>query len=414
MTRCPVTGYSPRRVHTWQWDKRDVKHLTFGDWPGRIVAGAGATSRLAEVMDSLGASRAMVICGATVKRTAMLGKVEAGLGPRLASLFAEARPHTPVEMVERGLAQFHDTRCDALVTVGGGSAIDAGKAIAVMLATGGDLAAYEISYRPGGEKQHKPIRGKPPVHIAVSTTAGSASDVMPTAGCRDPKTRRKMLFWDDVLTPDAAILDPEMAIYMSLELTAATGMTAMARAIESLYSANRHPISTGLALHAVRLLRTGLPASLADPGDIEARAACQMASTMSGMAAINAMVSVVHAIGHVVGGRYGLQHGTSHTILLPAAMRLLMPTMGGDQRLVLDALGAAASGTSGSAAADAAAEAMWAFVRKLPMPARLRDVKVGEAELPEIAHLTMSDYMMANLPRPMPEAEVLSLLREAW
>lgn len=385
-----------------------MKHLNFGDWPGRIISGAGATSRLAEAMDSLGVSRAMVICGATVKRTAMLGKVEAGLGRTLASVFAEAKPHTPVEMVQRGLAQFRNCKADALVTVGGGSAIDAGKAIAVMLATGGDLTSYEISYRPGGEKRHRPITGKPSVHIAVSTTAGSASDVMPTAGCRDPQTRRKMLFWDDKLTPDVSVLDPEMAVYMSPHLTAATAMTAMARAIESLYSGNRHPISTGLALHAVRLLRTGLPAALADPNDLAARAACQMASTMSGMAAINAMVSVVHAIGHVVGGRYGLQHGTSHTILLPAAMRLLMPTMGGDQRLVLDALGATGSD------ANAAADAMWAFVGKLPMPGRLREVKVGEAELPEIAHLTMSDYMMANLPRPMPEAEVLSLLREAW
>ena len=350
----------------------DVALVEFGDWPGRITAGIGAVARLEQVMDGLGARRAMVICGSTVKRTIMLGMVEAGLGPRLASVFAEARPHTPVEMVERGLAQFQAANCDALVTVGGGSAIDAGKAIAVMLATGGDLATYEISYRPGGRKQHRPIRGKPPVHIAVPTTAGSASDVMPTAGCRDPLTRRKMLFWDDVLTPDAAILDPQMAVHMSPQLTAATAMTSMARAIESLYSANRHPVSTGLALHAVRLLRTGLPAALADPGDLAARAACQMASTMSGMAAINAMVSVVHAIGHVVGGRYGLQHGTSHTILLPAAMRLLMPTMGADQGLVLDALGVPASAATGSAAAvaDAAAEAMGALVRGLPMPAR--------------------------------------------
>ena len=391
-----------------------MKHLNFGDWPGRIIAGVGATSRLAEVMDSLGVRRAMVVCGATVKRTAMLGKVEAGLGKSLASVFAEAKPHTPVEMVERGLAQFRDCHADALVTVGGGSAIDAGKAIAVMLATGGDLAAHEISYKPGGQMQCRPISGKPPVHIAVPTTAGSASDVMPTAGSRDPLTRRKMLFWDDKLTPDAAVLDPEMAIHMSPELTAATGMTAMARAIESLYSANRHPISTGLALHAVRLLRTGLQGSLETPNDLDARAACQMASTMSGMAAINAMVSVVHAIGHVVGGRYGLQHGTSHTILLPAAMRLLMPTMGDDQRLVLDALGASASGNDARAQANAAADAMLAFVRTLPMPARLRDVKVAEAELPEIAHLTLSDYMMANLPRAMPESEVLALLREAW
>ncbi len=391
-----------------------VAVVGFGDWPGRINFGIGAVNRLPTVMDGFGTRRAMVICGSTVQRTGLLAKVEAGLGDRLAGVFAEARPHTPVEMVERGLDRFRELGADTLVTVGGGSAIDAGKAMAVMIATGGDLASYEISYRPGGEKAHRPIEGSPPVHIAVPTTAGSASDVMPTAACRDPVTLRKMLFWDDKLTPAAAILDPEMAVEMSPELTAATGMTAMARAVESLYSRDRHPISTALALHSIRLLRDGLPAAVADPNDLDARAACQMASTMSGMAAINAMVSVVHAIGHVVGGRYGLQHGTSHTILLAAGMRLLMPSLGQDQGLLLDALGGDRKAPMGATTADAAADLMAEFVRKLPMPARLRDVKVQDAELPEIAHLTMSDYMMAYLPRPMPEAEVLSLLKEAW
>jgi alcohol dehydrogenase class IV len=197
-------------------------------------------------------------------------------------------------------------------------------------------------------------------------------------------------------------------------LTAATGMTAMARAIESLYSARRHPMSTGLALHAVRLLRGALPRSIEAPHDLAARAACQMACTMSGMAAINAMVSVVHAIGHIVGGRHGLQHGISHSILLAPAMRLLLPVIGDDQTLLLEALGGA--GRSGSADIDGAeATALMAsFVRGLPLPQRLRDLGISEGELADIAGLTMSDYMMANLPRPMAEAEVLALLRGAW
>ena len=116
-----------------------------------------------------------------------------------------------------------------------------------------------------------------------------------------------------------------MAVHAPPALTAATGMTAMARAVETLYSAYRHPISTGLALHAIRLLREALPRSVATPHDLDARAMCQMACTMSGMAAINAMVSVVHAIGHIVGGRYGLQHGISHSILLAPGMRRLLP-----------------------------------------------------------------------------------------
>lgn len=377
--------------------------VDFGDWPGRIVFGRGAVSRLAEIVTRVGGSRALVICGSTVARTDMLGKVKAGLGDRLAAVFAEVKSHTPVEMVMRGVAVYRDSGADALVTVGGGSAIDAGKAIQIMLATGGDLKPYAIRYAPGGamEKQALPQRTVP--HVAVPTTAGSASDVMPTAAARDPQSRVKLLFWDDDLTPSATVLDPEMAVHTPPALTAATGMTAMARAVETLYSGFRHPISTGLALHAVRLLRDALPRAVATPNDLDARAACQMACTMSGMAAINAMVSVVHAIGHIVGGRYGLQHGISHSILLAPAMRLLLPVIGKDQSLLLDALGG-----------NDAAEAMQAFVAGLPLPQRLRDVGVTEPELAEIAHLTMSDYMMANLPRPMTEGQVLGLLRSVW
>jgi alcohol dehydrogenase class IV len=236
---------------------------------------------------------------------------------------------------------------------------------------------------------------------------------MPTAAARDPHSRRKLLFWDDDLTPSATVLDPEMAVHTPAPLTAATGMTAMARAVETLYSGLRHPISSALALHAVRLLRDALPRSVAAPDDLDARAACQMACTMSGMAAINAMVSVVHAIGHIVGGRYGLQHGISHAILLAPGMRLLLPVIGETQTLLLDALGGGRCGSPDADGAEAA-DRIAAFVGGLPLPQRLREVGVAETELGEIAYLTMSDYMMANLPRPMSETEVLALLRSVW
>jgi alcohol dehydrogenase class IV len=138
-----------------------------------------------------------------------------------------------------------------------------------------------------------------------------------------------------------------------------------------------------------------------------------MACTMSGMAAINAMVSLVHAVGHVVGGRYGLQHGISHSILLAQGMRLLLPAIGAGQVLLLEALGGVGRGSADRDGAESA-ERISALVAGLPLPQRLRDVDIGEAELFDIARLTMSDYMMANLPRPTSEDEVLALLRSAW
>jgi alcohol dehydrogenase class IV len=385
--------------------------VQFGDWPGRIVFGAGAVSRLATVVSNLGASRALVICGSTVARGPMLARVKSGLGDITADVFSEVTGHTPIEMVERGAALARANKTDVLISVGGGSAIDAGKAIAIHLASKGDLSRYAIKYQPGGAMSCERLPQPLIPHIAVPTTAGSASDVLPTAACRDARSRQKLLFWDHALVPQATVLDPEMAVYSDARLTAATGMSAVARSIESIYSAKRHPLSTGLALHALRLLRTALPRSIEAPGDIEARAACQIAAVMSGMAAINAMVSLVHAIGHVVGGRYGLQHGTSHAILLAPAVRLLMPVIADEQRLVCDAL---TSNVIPDQKRATPSELIAAFVARLPLPQRLRDVKVEQGELGEIAQAVMSDYMMANLPRPVSANEVLALLQEAW
>jgi alcohol dehydrogenase class IV len=233
---------------------------------------------------------------------------------------------------------------------------------------------------------------------------------MPTAGIRDPKLPKKLLFWDEKLVPNATVLDPELAVHAAPALTAATGMTAMARAVECLYSKHRHPISTALALHAARLLRTALPRSVEAPDDLAARADCLMASLMSGTASINAMVSVVHAIGHVVGGRYGLQHGISHAMLLAPALRRLLPAIGTDQAFLYEALGCPPA----TATVDDAAEVLDGVLQRLPLPKRLREVGVAAADVPDIARGAMGDYMMANLPRPMDVAEVQALLEEAW
>ena len=142
---------------------------------GDFTAAIEALAPLAGQNERIGGSRALVICGSSVSRTDILGKVKAGLGDRLAAVFAEVKPHTPIEMVERGLSMYRDSGADALVTVGGGSAIDAGKAIQIRLATGGDLKPYAIRYAPGGAMEKPPLPKRTVPHVAVPTTAGSAS-----------------------------------------------------------------------------------------------------------------------------------------------------------------------------------------------------------------------------------------------
>ena len=125
------------------------------------------------------------------------------------------------------------------------------------------------------------------------------------------------------------MLDPELAAPTGPELTATSGATALARAVEALYSADRQPLADAYALQALRLLVEPLPRAIADGADLEARSSTLVGSLISGIAAQNAMVSVVHAVGHAVGGRYALQHGIAHAILLPRAAARCLP---GDRR----------------------------------------------------------------------------------
>jgi len=381
---------------------------TIRDWPKRVCFGPGSVRELPRLLDEIGARRAAIVCGKSVASGPILPAVIAALGPRYAGAYDGVPAHTPFSSVQAAAEKLKSLGADCVVSVGGGSAIDAGKGVVLLAATRGEFAPYVIDYAGKGSMARAPMPESPIKHIAVPTTAGSASDVMPTAGIRDPAAKRKMLFWDERMVPEATVLDPELAVHASPALSAATGMTAVARAIESLYSRHRHPISVGLALHAARLLRSALPRSVEAPGDLAARADCLMACLMSGVASINAMVSVVHAIGHVVGGRYGLQHGISHGILLAPALRLLLPAIGAEKSNVLEALGCAPGGT-----AEDAAQAMEALLRRLPVPQRLGAVGVKEAELAEIAAATMGDYMMANVPAPVGAADIEALLRKA-
>ena len=381
------------------------------DWPRKVCHGRGSVARLPELMAEFGRSRAFVVCGRTVASGPMLETVRAALGDRLAGLYDGIGAHTPYAQVREAAAQFDACGADTVVSVGGGSAIDGGKGIALLRSTGGEFAPYTIDF--GAKGMERAVMPDPGIaHIAVPTTAGSSSDVMPTAGLRDPEKRTKLLFWDRRMVPDATVLDPEMAIYANPVLSALTGMTAMARCIESLYARTRQPVTTGLSLHGARLLRRALPRAVEKPDDLQARADCQMACLMSGVAGLNTMVCVVHALGHIFGGRHGLQHGIAHSLLLAPAMRRLLPALGDGQVWIAEALGVRIEGLSPDAAGNAAADAMADLVRALPLPQRLTEVGLTEADLGPIAALAMDDYMMPHVPRPMTVGEVEDLLRE--
>jgi alcohol dehydrogenase class IV len=199
----------------------------------------------------------------------------------------------------------------------------------------------------------------------------------------------------------------------SPELTATSGVTALARAVESLYSAARQPVADAYALQAARLLGPALPAAIADGADLAARADTQIGALLSGIAADNAMVSLTHAIGHAVGGRFALQHGIAHAIVLPRAAARLLPVAGANIAPLAAALGAEPA-TDADEAAASVARRLAEVLASMPVPSRLRDVGVDRADLSDLAEVAMHEPMMAYAPRAMSLAEVHGVLAECW
>lgn len=381
-------------------------------WPNRIVCENGAVRRLAELVAGLGRRRAFVICGKSIAAGPDYGRVVAGLGERFAGAFQCLEMHAPLPVLEAAAAAARQDNADCVVSIGGGSAIDSGKALALIDAAGADWRDCSLNGEAAQSGARKPVPAPRLAHIAVPTTTGSGSEVAPTFGLRDPALGRKLIFRDSGMIPTIALLDPEMTLAAGGRLTAASGMTAVARSIEALYSGRRNPFYAGLALEALRMLATALPRTVEHPDDIAARAQCQIAAAMSAIAA-NVNVSAVHAVGHVVGGKYGLQHGIAHAILLAPAMRLMLPALGDQQRNVLAALGGNPDGRAGSEAGRDAAVRMAALVASLPLPQRLTEVGVQESDLPPIAEHASQDPIMLTAAAPASAAQILTLLKSA-
>jgi alcohol dehydrogenase class IV len=375
--------------------------------------GTGEVARLKAYLDDLGFKKALVVCGTSVSKGPLLTDVVQALGGAHAETFAGAQNQTPMSSIVEGYKALKRTGADVIVSVGGGSAIDTAKMMVLMSIAGDDYLIY--CRNPDGQRRSAPALPRSGIaHIAIPTTAGSSSETLPTAGMRDEARGLKLIFRDMKLIPDLAVLDPQMLRCTGPTLTATSGVTAIARFVEALYSLNRQPLSRALSFSGLKMMWASLPRLVKSSTDIEAGSDCLFACTMSGICAGNALPSLVHGIGHIVGGRYGLQHGVAHSILLPPIMRLLLPVIKDDQFDLLEALGGQRAGLTADQAGDAAAARVADFLHQLPIPRKLSDVGVKEPDLAEIVAHVGQEFMMKNVPRPLAADDISRALRSVW
>jgi 4-hydroxybutyrate dehydrogenase len=378
-----------------------VSTFTF---PNRIQFGAGSRCLLASELARLGITRPLVV---TDHGLIASGLVELVLGPvsRQAVVFSEVESNPAEEDVLAGVSRYRDARCDGVIGLGGGSPIDAAKAVRLMVSHPGRLADYDLT-RGGQEK----ITASMPPMIAVPTTAGTGSEAGRGTLIQLPQTGRKTIALSPHLLPNTAICDPELTRELPPVLTAGTGMDAFTHCIESYLSTTFHPMCDGIAVEGLRHISKGLETAVRDGADADARTAMMMGALLGGIS-FHKGLGVVHSLSHALGSQGRVHHGTLNAVLLPHALRFNRVAAG---PRMADLAGRMGLGRGGDAAGHLVTLTELLLAR-LPLPRRLGQIAgLDHNRIAEYARLAMLDHCHRTNPRPCTEAELEDLLDRAW
>ena len=369
--------------------------------PGVIHFGWGAVEKVGEEAARLG-RRALLVTGRTaMKRTGVADRLRTMLSDAGVEtvLFDQVESDPSGTTIDRGGKTAREEGCDLVVGLGGGSPMDAARAIAAMSVLDGSIIDY--------------VRGKPidrpglPL-INIATTAGTASEITPVSVVLDEERDLKMGIKSPYWFSQVAVTDPELTMTMPPALTAATGLDALTHAMESYISTGATPPSEALALRAVALVGANLRSAFADGNDRAAREGMAMGSMLAGMAFANSGLGLVHGLVHPIGARFGQPHGEICGRLLPYVLRYNATAV---PEKVAEA-GAALTGKQGIGA-DEAVEAVASLLRDVEVPAGLGDIGIPDDRVRELARDGLLAGAVKTNPRAVDEEDARALLQEA-
>ena len=373
-----------------------------------IVFGAGVLDEIGHAALRLGAARPLLVTDP--------GVLAAGWGERAEQLLREVglQPTTwhavtpnpkDVEVVQ-GAEAYLAAGCDVIVAVGGGSVIDAAKAVAVLVSNGGSIFDYE-----GIDRIPRPV---PPL-VAAPTTAGTGADVSQFAVITDTTRGVKATLIGRTLVPDISLTDPQLLVTMPDWLAATTGLDALTHGVEAYVSRAASFLTDEHALSAVALVGRHLQDSVLDPLDTGARTGMARASLSAGLAFTNAILGAAHAISHQIGGLLDLPHGMLNAILLPHVVRFNAAADPRRFRPLAQALGVRdAARLPDDEVGDALAREISELATAIGAPRTLAEIGVTPQDLPGLARSTLDDACLTTNPRGICEADVREILQVAF
>jgi len=382
----------------------------------RVIYGSDSVGQLAGEVRRLEGRKALLITTPEIAATEIIKWTKRALGELCVGTFTGVIPHVPRTMVIAAAEAARKAGADLLVTLGGGSCTDTGRATALALAENirkpADFDKYRADLLSGAPLPS--ITGEVPAQIAIPTTL-SAAEYDAVAGITDTERKTKELFIDVKLVPKAVILDPRLTLTVPMRIWLSTGVKAIDHCVESMYSTNHHPFTDGLTYQALGMLFTGLPMSKEKPQDVAIRGKLLVASWLSMFGIGNVNLGLSHGIAHQLGARCNVPHGMTSCVMLPTVMEFNRAATAERQAQVAKAAGVDIAGMSDEQAAAIAYEAILDLIKGLGLPHRLRDVGVRREDFAALAEDTLKDPIVKTNPTPVTSVpQVLGLLEKAW
>ena len=395
-----------RAVH----ERPSFQHAT----PGfRTFCGPDALAALSGQLDRLSVKRAVVFCSPSIERHhgQELARVEAALGGRRAARYAGVEPHSPLPAIEAAGRFLAEARADAVIAVGGGSAIVTARAASIVLAEKRDVRELCTRREADGTlTSPRLLAPKLPQWIAPTTPTTAYAK----AGCaiRDPATGERLALFDPKTRAQGIFVDPGLALTAPVALTRGAALNALCMAVGGLQSTVDDPLAEAVLTHALRTLAEWLPRLSSAPEEAEPRVRLMLGALLSGQGSDYVGGGMAQALAHAAGPLSSTSNGVVEAILLPHTMRFNAPVTASRLANIGEILGAPSP--TGSSPEEAAVAEIERLLRDAEVPRRLRDVGIDRNSLSEISAHTLDDWTLTTAPRRPGGDDLEELLHAAW
>ena len=369
--------------------------------------GAGSREALGTEVAKRGYKKAFIVADKDLIKFGTVKLVTDVLGEFPYEIFSEFKANPTVNNVKGGVEAYKASGADFVIAIGGGSAIDTAKAIAIIINNPEFSDVVSLEGVADTKKKCVDI-------IALPTTAGTAAEVTINYVITDEESGRKMVCVDPNDIPVLAIVDAELMATMPKGLTAATGMDALTHAIEGYITKGAWHLSNILEINAIKIIADNLRTATFDGSNMEAREQMALGQYVAGMAFSNVGLGCVHSMAHPLGARFDIAHGVANALLLPTVMEFNMPSSIIKYGRIAKAMGVDTTGMTDVEAAQAAVDAVKKLSLDLGIPQTLREIGIPEEALPQLANDAFNDVCTGGNPQPITEADILALYKKVY